>query len=211
MSGVKFENSNSNLNNNQAEVILRKARPRDIAAMQALVAPEVAAGVILPRADDVVATNIRSYTLAFSVGPKLNSEETENLVRIAGQSREARGCGAVSPDRKDGLCSSAESNLIGYCALHIHTAALAEVRSLIVSPSHRGQGVGGALVRALLDEARELGLKQVFALTYQDKFFEKLGFKQIPKTDLPAQKIWSDCVKCKHFPTCNEIALIYPL
>ena len=35
----------------------------------------------------------------------------ENLVREAGQLREARGFGAVSPERKDGLGSSAQSNL----------------------------------------------------------------------------------------------------
>jgi amino-acid N-acetyltransferase len=40
----------------------------DIPAMQALVAEEVASGVILERSDDEIATNIRSYVLARQEG-----------------------------------------------------------------------------------------------------------------------------------------------
>ena len=147
---------------------LIKAKPADIARMQSLVAGEVARGIILPRSDDEVATNIRSYTLAIN----------EN------------------------------GELLGYCALHIQSPKLAEVRSLIVAPNARRKGVGKELVNALLNEASVLGLKQVFTLTYQREFFESLGFKEIDKKNLPAQKIWSDCIKCKHFPNCDEIALI---
>ena len=43
----------------------KKARLKDIASMQILVRPEIENGVILPRSDDEIATNIRSYTLAF--------------------------------------------------------------------------------------------------------------------------------------------------
>ena len=39
-----------------------------------------------------------------------------------------------------------------------------------------------------------------------DKFFEKLGFEVIEKSELP-QKIWGDCIKCAKFPECDEIAL----
>ena len=39
------------------------------------------------------------------------------------------------------------------------------------------------------------------------KAFEKLGFNEIDKETIPEHKIWADCVKCKHFPVCNEIAL----
>ena len=147
---------------------LIKAKPADIARMQSLVAGEVARGIILPRSDDEVATNIRSYTLAIN----------EN------------------------------GELLGYCALHIQSPKLAEVRSLIVAPNARRKGVGKELVNALLNEASVLGLKQVFTLTYQREFFDSLGFKEIDKKNLPAQKIWSDCIKCKHFPNCDEIALI---
>ena len=98
--------------------------------------------------------------------------------------------------------------LIGFVALHIHTQHLAEIRSLIVDSSFRGKGIGKNLVSLTLKEAKKLELKEVFTLTYEQEFFKKLNFKEIPKTSLPEHKIWADCIKCKHFPICDEIALI---
>lgn len=101
--------------------------------------------------------------------------------------------------------------LAGFASLKIFNADLAEVRSLIVAPQFRRRGIARAIVNELLDEAKFYGLKSVFTLTYQKEFFERLGFIEIPKDELPAQKIWADCIKCKKFPVCNEIALIYTL
>jgi len=101
--------------------------------------------------------------------------------------------------------------LVGFCALHIHTTTLAEVRSLIVDDTVRGQGVGSSLVKNALIEAKELGLKEVLSLTYQQLFFEHLGFVEIPKESLPEHKIWADCINCKHFPICNEVSLIHSI
>ncbi len=101
--------------------------------------------------------------------------------------------------------------LVGFCALHIHTTTLAEVRSLIVDESVRGRGVGSTLVKNTLKEAKELGLKEVLSLTYQQLFFERLDFREIPKESLPEHKIWADCINCKHFPICNEVSLIHSI
>lgn len=113
------------------------------------------------------------------------------------------------------LCESQSAKdaeiLAGFASLKIFNADLAEVRSLIVAPQFRRRGIARAIVNELLDEAKFYGLKSVFTLTYQKEFFERLGFIEIPKDELPAQKIWADCIKCKKFPVCNEIALIYTL
>ena len=149
------------------QIEYKKAKLSDISAMQELVTPEVEAGIILPRTSDEIATNIRSYTLAY----------------------------------KDG-------ELIGFCALHIHTPFLAEIRSLIVKENYRGRKIGEGLIGTCLDEARNLGLQKILSLTYKQSFFERLGFVEIPKESLPEHKIWADCIKCKHFPICNEVSLI---
>lgn len=151
-------------------IVYKKASLKDVKFMQNLVQKEVEAAIILHRSEDEIATNIRSYILAF---------EGENLV--------------------------------GYGALHIHSINLAEVRSLVVDERLRGKGVGKNIVLKLIDEAKFYGLKEVFSLTYQRVFFEKLGFYEIPKQNLPEQKIWADCIKCKHFPVCDEIAMIFTL
>ena len=100
--------------------------------------------------------------------------------------------------------------LLGYAALHIHSPRLAEIRSLIVDKEFRGQKIGQKLVEFALQEAKELGVAEdVLVLTYTPGFFEKLGFTEINKEVIPEHKIWADCIKCIHFPVCNEVAMVY--
>ena len=102
----------------------------------------------------------------------------------------------------------AEENnqVVGICSLHIWWQDLAEVRSLVVKPGRERQGIGTDLVTATLEEARAMGLKRIFALTYKPDFFVRLGFSVVDKSELP-QKVWGDCVKCPKFPQCDETAV----
>lgn len=104
------------------------------------------------------------------------------------------------------ICKGGE--IIAFSALHIHSMKLAEVRSLIVGENYRRIGLATLLIKHLITEAKELNLKEILSLTYQKEVFEKLGFKEIAKESLPNQKIWADCIKCKKFPVCDEIALL---
>jgi amino-acid N-acetyltransferase len=108
----------------------------------------------------------------------------------------------VYEDQTDGV--------IGAVCLQISWEDLAEVRSLVVAEQASGRGVGRVLVEQCLDEAREIGLEKVFALTYKVGFFEKLGFHEIEKSELP-HKIWGDCIKCAKFPECDETAMLTEL
>lgn len=102
--------------------------------------------------------------------------------------------------------------LVGYTALHVHSRRLAEIRSLIVDEAYRGQKVGQRMVQFTLDEAKSLGVEEdVLVLTYLPDFFQKLNFTEINKEVIPEHKIWADCIKCIHFPICNEVALVYKL
>lgn len=97
--------------------------------------------------------------------------------------------------------------VVGICALHICWDDLAEIRSLAVKEEDQKKGIGAKLVRACLKESRLLGVKRVFALTYEPEFFGRLGFKEVDKTVLP-HKIWTDCLKCVKFPDCDEVAVL---
>ncbi len=101
-------------------------------------------------------------------------------------------------------------SFIGCVALHIDWEDLAEVRSLAISKEYTGKGIGTKLVQKCIEEAQELGVKKLFALTYKPEFFKKLGFKEIEKSTLP-HKIWTDCINCPKFPECDESALILEL
>lgn len=97
--------------------------------------------------------------------------------------------------------------IVGFVALHIHTTALCEIRSLVVDGNFRNKGIGGELINRAIAEAKYYGLETVLVLTYQQRLFENFGFKVIAKESIPETKIWIDCIKCKHFPICDEIAL----
>ena len=276
---------------------LKKARLCDISRMQELVKEEVQNGVILPLESDEIASNIRSYVLAFSCDSKadrsfdckknlsfdskensdlnlarnsdlklarnadlnLIQSSAENFAEITSENSAEDAVDNFAPQRATSQNSASRNSaaqvvseasraqagkeqilrseysqeasafqtecsqpcksqclkeaeiLAGFASLKIFNADLAEVRSLIVAPQFRRHGIARAIVNELLDEAKFYGLKSVFTLTYQKEFFERLGFTEIPKDELPAQKIWADCIKCKKFPVCNEIALIYTL
>ncbi len=104
-----------------------------------------------------------------------------------------------------------DGEMAGFTALHIHSARLSEVRSLVVSKKFRGLKLGKRLVEACINEGKKLGLEQILSLTYEKAFFESLGFYEIEKEKIPEHKIWADCIRCKHFPICDEIAMVYDL
>jgi amino-acid N-acetyltransferase len=97
--------------------------------------------------------------------------------------------------------------VLGCVGLAIIWADLAEVRSLAVDESARGRGIGSQLVRWCLDEAQRLQIRKLMSLTYEQRFFEKLGFEVVQKESLPL-KVWSDCVRCPKNENCDEIAMV---
>jgi len=111
---------------------------------------------------------------------------------------------------RDFLVWEEDGRLLGTAALHVDWKDLAELRSLAIDPDEQGRGIGSALVRQCLDEARELGITRVFALTYRPGYFERFGFAECSKDALP-RKIWSDCIRCPKFPECDETALMVQL
>ena len=100
-----------------------------------------------------------------------------------------------------------DGEVVGCCALHVVWEELAEIRSLAVREGATGRGIGQALFDACIAEAPGLGVGRVFTLTYVPGFFERQGMVLTEKDALP-HKVWADCVRCPHFPNCDEVALI---
>jgi amino-acid N-acetyltransferase len=118
----------------------------------------------------------------------------------------------VATNIRSYVLAKEEGKLVGYAALHIHSPRLAEIRSLIVLEGHRGKNIGKKIVQFALEEARNLNvLEEVLVLTYLPDFFKKMNFVEIAKESIPEHKIWADCIKCIHFPVCNEVSLVYKL
>jgi amino-acid N-acetyltransferase len=93
--------------------------------------------------------------------------------------------------------------VIGCGSLVAYSDELCEVRSLAVAPERRGEGVGRALIQALFDLARQLGVRRLFALTRAVPFFIQSGFAQIDMVEIP-EKVWRDCAPCPLRDRCDE-------
>jgi amino-acid N-acetyltransferase len=98
-------------------------------------------------------------------------------------------------------------NMVGCSALHIVWEDLAEIRSLAVTTTFQRRGIGGQLIEAMMEEARDMGVHRVFVLTDRIPLFEKHDFELMDKSLLP-HKIWADCLRCTKFPECDEVALV---
>ena len=100
--------------------------------------------------------------------------------------------------------------IIGCAAVDIFWADLAEVKSLAVRGELRGKGAGSLLLRAAIADARRVGVKRLFALTYEKDFFARHGFEVVDRDTLP-EKVWRECLACPKADACDEIAMVLKL
>ncbi len=97
--------------------------------------------------------------------------------------------------------------IVGCGALHFYSPRTAEVRSLAVDPGWKSHGIGRMLMDSLEREACEHGIQSIFAFTYVDNFFAKMGYRIVDRGELPL-KAWKDCLRCPKFQACDEIAML---
>ncbi|MBI4843248.1 MAG: N-acetyltransferase [Nitrospirae bacterium] len=118
-----------------------------------------------------------------------------------------RALNEIYENLRDFYVCAEGGKIVAVSALHILWEDLAEIKSVAVSSEFQGRGIGGKMIKKCLSEAKALGLKKVFALTYKPDLFTRLGFEVIDKNTLP-QKIWGECLKCHKFPECDESAVV---
>ncbi|WP_423909363.1 N-acetyltransferase [Candidatus Spongiihabitans sp.] len=97
--------------------------------------------------------------------------------------------------------------IIACAALLIYTKELGEVRSLAVHPAYMKLGLGNKMVLRLEQDADNIGLVKLMALTYVVDFFEKINFEVVEMSELP-EKVWGACINCHKFRNCDEIAVL---
>ena len=77
------------------------------------------------------------------------------------------------------VVAESDGELVGCGALHVFWDDLGEIRTLAVKDSHKGQGVGAAILDALETRARGLGLTKLFCLTFEVVFFTEHGYREV--------------------------------
>ena len=97
---------------------------------------------------------------------------------------------------------------LGCGALHLYGPHLCEVRSIVVRPEAKGQGAGGRILGALLDESETHSIHSVCLFTRIPDFFFKYGFRTVEdKSELP-DKVFKDCQNCPRLHRCDEVAMV---
>lgn len=173
--------------------MIRPATVRDVPAIAQLINSFAERGQMLFRSHAELYETLRDFVVYEAALPPPSSDISAPSARLTPSSG---GSPVSSPVR-----------IVGVCALEIVWADLAEVKSLAVERGLQGRGIGRQLVEAVVAEARRLEIQQVFALTYEQAFFARLGFHVVDRAALPL-KVWSDCIRCPKRDGCDEIAVV---
>ncbi|WP_024355599.1 amino-acid N-acetyltransferase [Leucobacter chironomi] len=94
------------------------------------------------------------------------------------------------------VATDGADRVIGYGAVHVMWERLGEVRTLGVSEDWLGRGIGHRLLEALEVRARDLGLAQLFCLTFETGFFSRHGFEEVSEnTALVATDVYAELLR----------------
>ena len=106
---------------------------------------------------------IRAIVNTYAVERKLLSKETVTLFESV----------------QEFVVAEVDGEVVGCGALHVLWEDIAEVRTVAVVEQMHGKGVGHLILENILARAKEVGVKKVFCLTFETKFFGSHGFKEI--------------------------------
>jgi amino-acid N-acetyltransferase len=106
---------------------------------------------------------IRAIVDTYAVERKLLSKETVTLFESV----------------QEFVVAESDGEVIGCGALHVLWEDIAEVRTVAVVEQMHGKGVGHLILENILAKAKEVGVKKVFCLTFETKFFGSHGFNEI--------------------------------
>jgi amino-acid N-acetyltransferase len=90
-------------------------------------------------------------------------------------------------DVTDFFVADADGEVVGCGALHVMWEDLAEVRTVAVVPHMLRQGVGSAILKALVQRAQDVGVSRVFCLTFETDFFASFGFQPFHERGVEAR------------------------
>jgi amino-acid N-acetyltransferase len=108
------------------------------------------------------------------------------------------------------LVAAEPTGVVGCAELARLGSKLAEVRSLVVTATHRGRGVGTLLLNEIIEIARQHEYTKLSAFAFNPRPFVRLGFSIVPHTWVP-EKISTDCHRCVWFRRCEQYAVVLDL
>ena len=121
---------------------------------------------------------IRKFIDEYAAGRRLLTKETVTLYESV----------------QEFTVAQINNEVVGCGALHVLWKDLAEVRTLAVSESVRGKGVGHAILSEIIERARQVGVKRIFCLTFETDFFGRHGFVEIQGTPV-APEVYTELLR----------------
>jgi len=119
--------------------------------------------VVIRAAKTTDVKKIRAIVDTYAVVRKLLSKETVTLFESV----------------QEFVVAEVDGEVVGCGALHVLWEDIAEVRTVAVVEQMHGKGVGHLILENVLARAKEVGVKKVFCLTFETKFFGSHGFNEI--------------------------------
>ena len=162
---------------------IKKAKISDTEKILDLINQNAAKNLLLPRGPRYLFENIRDFSVAVDTGVSVQTNGDKQEIRHP---------------------------IVACASLHVLWQDIAEIRSLSISTDYQRQGIGTLLIESMKQEAKKLGIKQLYTFTLTQKFFELVGFKKENFEKLPA-KIWDECCRCPKYFDCDEICMRFDL
>jgi len=106
---------------------------------------------------------IRTIIDTYAVERKLLSKETVTLFESV----------------QEFIVAEVDGEVVGCGALHVLWEDIAEVRTVAVVGKMHGKGIGHLILESILAKAKVVGVKKVFCLTFEKKFFGAHCFVEI--------------------------------
>jgi amino-acid N-acetyltransferase len=164
----------------QRQIFVQKAQIRDVEEILELVNGFAASNLMLPRGPQYLYENIRDFVIASDRNvPIYSLTETREVLHL----------------------------IVACGSLHVLWKDIAEIRALAIHPDYQHLGLGSKLVEFMKEEAKHLGIKQLFTFTLTEEFFKTLGFKRRNRDELPA-KVWGECSRCPKYFKCDEVGMV---
>ncbi len=167
----------------QPQIVIEKARVRDVEEILELVNGFAASNLMLPRGPQYLYENIRDFVIAIDRNaPVYSLMETKEVFHLL------MACGS----------------------LHVLWEDIAEIRALAIHPDYQHMGLGSKLVEVMIEEAEQLGIRRLFTFTMTEDFFKTLGFRRQNREEFPS-KVWGECSRCPKYFHCDEVGMVLDL
>lgn len=165
---------------NESQIVIQRAQIRDVEEILDLVNSFAASNLMLPRGPQYLYENIRDFIIADDRNTPIYSlTETREVLHL----------------------------IVACGSLHVLWEDIAEIRSLAIHPDYQKLGLGSKLIEYMKEEAKQLGIRQLYTFTLTEEFFKTLGFKRQNRSELPP-KVWGECSRCPKYFQCDEIGMV---